>query len=141
MGVNQNKEKHFLLFRYPLLIVFCSRVVSSYGKTAEWPFGSRFGSPVGIPLDLRALAIVRRLAVPLRKRSVVFLLIGTGRWAAGRRGAPGPDPYLYLLSTCFPTSPNLIFINCHSHNLVTGTFYIVLWDWVLLVLRELRVPL
>ena len=121
--------------------MFCSRVVSSYGKTAEWPFGSRFGSPVGIPSDLRALAIVRRLAVPLRKRSVVSLLIGTRRWAAGRRGAPGPDPYLYLLSICFPTSPNLIFINCHSHNLVTGTFYIVLWDWVLLVLRELRVPL
>ena len=25
--------------------MFCSRVVSSYGKTAEWPFGSSFPPP------------------------------------------------------------------------------------------------
>ena len=120
--------------------MFSSRVVS-LPMRAEWPLGSRFGSPVGIPLDLRAFAIVRRLAAPSRKRSVVSPLIGARRWAAGRRGAPGPDPSLYPLSTCFPTLPNLIFFNCHSHNLVTGAFTIVFWDWVLLVHCGPRVPL
>ena len=43
-----------------LLCVFCSRVVSSYGKTAEWPFGSRFQPPVRVVSDPRAPAITRR---------------------------------------------------------------------------------
>ena len=54
-----------------------------------------FGSPVGIALDLRAFVIVRRSATP-------SLLVGTRRWAVGRRGAPGPDPYLQSFATCFP---------------------------------------
>ena len=30
--------------------MFCSRVVSSCGKTAEWPFGSSFGNSRQVPL-------------------------------------------------------------------------------------------
>ena len=63
-----------------------------------------FGSPIGISLDLRAFAIVRRLAAS-RKRSVVFLLIGTRRWAAGRRGA--------LVFTFFNLFPNLPKLDLH----------------------------
>ena len=55
--------------------VFCSRVVSSYGKTAEWPFGSRFQPPVRVVSDPRAPAITRRHSSSR----------GENRGAAGRR--------------------------------------------------------
>ena len=51
----------FFHWYFPLLVfVFCSRVVSSYGKTAEWPFGSSFQPPVSLALVPRADAIQRQ---------------------------------------------------------------------------------
>ena len=49
--------------------MFCSRVVSSYGKTAEWPFGSSFALPSGGSRILVAPAIVRLTASPSGKGS------------------------------------------------------------------------
>ena len=43
----------------------------------------------------------------------------------GRRGVLGPVPQTTVLQPFSNLPPNLIFFNCHSHNLVISTFSIV----------------
>ena len=77
--------------------MFCSRVVSSYGKTAEWPFGSSFGYsrqvPLGFTRERHTLALLfvsaKGFAVPRRS--------GGRRCSVGRRGVLGPVPQSYFL--------------------------------------------
>ena len=77
--------------------VFCSRVVSSCGKTAEWPFGSSFGNsrqvPLGFTCDRHTLASLFVIA----KGFVVPRRFEGRRCSVGRRGVLGPVPQTTVL--------------------------------------------
>ena len=77
--------------------MFCSRVVSSCGKTAEWPFGSSFGNsrqvPLGLACDRHTLASLFVIA----KGFVVPRRFEGRRCSVGRRGVLGPVPQTTVL--------------------------------------------
>ena len=80
-----------------IVFVFCSRVVSSCGKTAEWPFGSSFGNsrqvPLGFTCDRHTLASLFVIA----KGFVVPRRFEGRRCSVGRRGVLGPVPQTTVL--------------------------------------------
>ena len=94
-----------VLEKVDFIFVFCSRIVSSCGKTAEWPFGSSLTSRQ-VSFGSTALAIARHLAASPRKDSQRWsgLVLG-GRWCCGRT-CPGLVKVIFC---------NLLF-NLHFHH-------------------------
>ena len=133
-------------FKRPLLACWCLKVCFVHvlflhmAKRPNGRLAQVLGTPVKFPSGSRANAIPWHCSSSAQKALRCRGALGVG----GVRWAVEVSLGLSLKATfCnhILTFPYLIFFNCHSHNLVTGIFYIVLWDWVLLVLREPRVPL
>ena len=116
----------------------CCFFIWQNGRMAVW---LKFCPPVRGVTDSCCASHSAADCFAVGKRLLASPWLGIGRWAEDLCVIVLGLDTNFPSSTYFPTSPNLIFINCHSHNPVTGTFYIVHWDWVLLVLREPRVPL